>query len=226
MPQKKPLDERLFFIHPMSTANLTVWGNADSVNVQKVLWCCEELGLAYRRVDAGRHFGVVGTPEFLAMNPNGLVPTIDDGGFVVWESNAIVRYLAAKHAPGTLWPIDPMARANADRWMDWASSTLWPTMVPLFRAFFRTPQARRDPAAIEAARLATLEALRILDRQLAGTAYVGGDAFTMGDIAAGCAAWRWVAMPVERPALPHLERWLASLARRDPYRKVVMLPLS
>ncbi len=196
------------------------------MNVQKVLWCCEELGLAYQRIDAGRHFGVVDTPEFLALNPNGLVPTIDDGGFVVWESNAIVRYLAAKHAAGTLWPIDAVARANADRWMDWASSTLWPTMVPLFRAFFRTPEDRRDPAAIEASRLETLEVLRILDAQLARTAYVGGEAFTMGDIAVGCAAWRWMAFPIERPALPHLARWFASLAGRAPYRKVVMLALS
>jgi glutathione S-transferase len=209
----------------MSHAHLTVWGNADSVNVQKVLWCCEELGLQYRRIDAGRHFGVVGTPGFLAMNPNGLVPTIDDGGFVVWESNAIVRYLAAKHSAGTLWPTDPAARAGADRWMDWANSTLWPTMVPLFRAFMRTPPERRDPAAIEASRLETLQALRILDGQLEGTAYVGGDTFTMGDIAVGCAAWRWMALPVERPPLPGFERWFAVLAAREAYRKVVMVPL-
>jgi glutathione S-transferase len=222
----KPLDERLFFIHRMNTAHLTIWGNADSVNVQKVLWCCEELGLAYRRVDAGKHFGVVNTPEFLAMNPNGLVPTIDDGGFVVWESNAIVRYLASKHAQGTLWPVDPAARANADRWMDWANSTLWPTMVPLFRAFMRTPVERRDPSTIEASRLETLDVLRVLDAQVVRTAYVGGDAFTMGDIAVGCAAWRWMALPVERPPLPGFERWFASLAAREAYRKVVMVPLS
>ena len=225
MPQKKPLDERLFFIHRMSHAHITVWGNADSVNVQKVLWCCEELGLAYRRIDAGRHFGVVDTPEFLARNPNGLVPTLDDGGVIVWESNAIVRYLAAKHGAGTLWPNDPAVRADADRWMDWANSTLWPTMVPLFRAFFRTAPERRDAAAIEAARLATLEVLRILDGQLSRNAYVGGASFTMGDIAVGCAAWRWMAMPVGRPSLPGFERWFASLAAREPFRKVVMVAL-
>jgi glutathione S-transferase len=168
----------------------------------------------------------VNTPEFLAMNPNGLVPTIDDGGFVVWESNAIVRYLASKHAQGTLWPVDPAARANADRWMDWANSTLWPTMVPLFRAFMRTPVERRDPSTIEASRLETLDVLRVLDAQLVRTAYVGGDAFTMGDIAVGCAAWRWMALPVERPPLPGFERWFASLAAREAYRKVVMVPLS
>ena len=205
---------------------LLLWGNADSVNVQKIMWCCEELGLAYRRIDAGRHFGVVNTPEFRRLNPNGLVPTIDDEGFVLWESNAILRYLAAKHAAGTLWPTDVRERALADRWMDWANSTLWPTMVPLFRAFMRTPEAQRNAAAIEADRLETVEVLQILDAQLAATEFVGGDTFTMGDIAVGCAAWRWMALPVERPALPSLQRWFDSLATRPAYRRVVMLPLT
>ena len=205
---------------------LSLWGNADSVNVQKIMWCCEELGLAYHRIDAGRHFGVVNTPEFRQLNPNGLVPTIDDDGFVLWESNTILRYLAAKHAPGTLWPLDVAERALADRWMDWANSTLWPTMVPLFRAFMRTPEAQRDAAAIEAVRLETVEELKILDAQLARTAFVGGDVFTMGDIAVGCAVWRWMALPVQRPPLPNLQRWFDALAARPAYRRVVMLPLT
>lgn len=205
---------------------LLLWGNADSVNVQKIMWCCEELGLAYRSIDAGRHFGVVNTPEFRRLNPNGLVPTIDDEGFVLWESNAILRYLTAKHATGTLWPTDVAQRALADRWMDWANSTLWPTMVPLFRAFMRTPEAQRNASAIEADRLETAEVLQVLDAQLAATAFVGGDRFTMGDIAVGCAAWRWMALPIERPALPNFQRWFDSLAARPAYRRVVMLPLT
>ena len=205
---------------------LQLWGNADSVNVQKIMWCCEELGLAYRRIDAGRHFGVVNTPEFRRLNPNGLVPTIDDEGFGVWESNAILRYLAAKHGSGTLWPTDVAQRARADRWMDWANSTLWPTMVPLFRAFMRTPESQRNAAAIELDRLETIEVLRVLDGQLAETEFVGGDTFTMGDIAVGCAVWRWIALPIERPALPNLQRWFDSLATRPAYRRVVMLPLA
>jgi glutathione S-transferase len=205
---------------------LLLWGNADSVNVQKIMWCCEELGLAYRRIDAGRHFGVVNTPEFRRLNPNGLVPTIDDAGFVLWESNAILRYLAAKHASGMLWPTDVAQRALADRWMDWANSTLWPTMVPLFRAFMRTPEAQRNAAAIEADRLATLEVLRLLDAQLGATEFVGGDTFTMGDIAVGCAAWRWMALPIERPPLSNVQRWFDLLALRPAYRKFVMLPLT
>ena len=205
---------------------LTIWGNADSINVQKVLWCCEEVGVAYERIDAGRHYGVINTPEFRARNPNGLLPTIDDDGFVVWESNAILRYLAAKHASGSLWPTDARARADADRWLDWTNSTLWPAMLPLFRAYMRTPADQRDAQAIEAARQATIKVLQILDAQLATHAYVGGESFTMGDIAVGCAAWRWLALPVERPPLVHLQRWLDALATRPAYRKVVMLPLS
>ena len=205
---------------------LTIWGNADSVNVQKVLWCCEEIGLPYHRIDAGRHFGVVNTPGFRRLNPNGLVPTIDDAGYVLWESNAIVRYLAAKHAPGTLWPVDARARADADRWMDWANSTLWPTLVPLFRAFMRTPEAQRNPAAIEAARQEGSEVLQILDAHLQSGGFVGGAAFTMGDIAVGCAVWRWMALPVQRPELPNLQRWFDLLATRQAYRKVVMQPLT
>lgn len=204
---------------------LKLWGNADSVNVQKVMWCCEEIGLPYQRIDAGRHFGVVHTPGFRKLNPNGLVPTIDDDGYVLWESNAIVRYLAARHAPGSLWPTDARARADADRWMDWANSTLWPALVPLFRAFMRTPEAQRNAAAIQAARQESIEVLEILDAQLSGGGFVGGAAFTMGDISVGCAVWRWMALPVERPALVHLQRWFDQLATRDAYRKVVMQPL-
>ena len=204
---------------------LKLWGNADSVNVQKVMWCCEEIGVAYERIDAGRHFGVVNTPEFLAMNPNGLVPTIEDDGYVVWESNTIIRYLTAKHAAGTLWPIDVMARADADRWMDWANSTLWPTMVPLFRAIMRTPPALQDPAVIEQARLASFEVLSLLDAHLAHHTYIGGDGFTMADIAMGCGVWRWMVLPVERPPLANLQRWFELLAARTAYRKVVMVPL-
>jgi glutathione S-transferase len=125
-----------------------------------------------------------------------------------------------------LWPTDVQQRALADRWMDWANSTLWPTMVPLFRAFMRTPEAQRDAAAIEAVRLETVEELTILDAQLARSAFVGGDVFTMGDIAVGCPVWRWMALPVQRPPLPNLQRWFDALAARPAYRRVVMLPLT
>ncbi|KQU76940.1 MULTISPECIES: glutathione S-transferase family protein [unclassified Rhizobacter] len=204
---------------------LKIWGNADSINVQKVLWCCEELALPYERIDAGRHYGVVNTAEFRRLNPNGLVPTIEDDGFVVWESGTVLRYLAAKHAAGSLWPDDVVARAEADRWVDWSNSTLWPAMVPIFRAFLRTPEHERDDNLVEAARRETLEALTILDAQLEGRAFVGGDRFTMGDIALGCAVWRWMSLPIERDELPQVQRWFDALSKREAYRKVVMLPL-
>jgi glutathione S-transferase len=204
---------------------LKIWGNADSINVQKVLWCCEEIGLAYERIDAGRHYGVVNTAEFRRLNPNGLVPTIDDDGFVVWESGSVLRYLAAKHASGSLWPEDARARADVDRWIDWSNSTLWPAMVPIFRAFLRTPEHERDGNLVEAARRETLDAMHILDAQLEGRAFVGGERFTMGDIALGCAVWRWMTLPIERDDLPQVQRWFDALSKREAYRKVVMLPL-
>jgi len=204
---------------------LKIWGNADSINVQKVLWCCEELALPYERIDAGRHYGVVNTAEFRRLNPNGLVPTIDDDGFVVWESGTVLRYLAAKHAAGSLWPDDVVARAEADRWIDWSNSTLWPAIVPIFRAFLRTPEHERDDNAVEAARRETLEALAVLDAHLEGRAFVGGERFTMGDIALGCAVWRWMTLPIERDELPQVQRWFDALSKREAYRKVVMLPL-
>ena len=203
-----------------------IWGNADSVNVQKVLWCCEEIGFAYQRIDAGRHFGVVDTPAFRKLNPNGLVPAIDDDGFVVWESNSILRYLAARYSAGVLWPLDVRARADSDRWLDWSNSTSWPLLVPLFRAFYRTPEALRDAAVIEADRVRALAAMSILDRHLENHVYLGGPQFTMADIAAGCSVWRWFAMPIERPPLASLQRWFGLLAQRAAYRSVVMLPLS
>ena len=126
---------------------LKIWGRNNSVNVQKVLWCCEELGLKYERLDAGGSFGVVNTPQYRALNPNGLVPTIEDGPFVLWESNAIVRYLTAKHSSGKLWPEDHKVRAEADKWMDWQNSMFWPAFRPLFWNVVRTPAVRLRSSA-------------------------------------------------------------------------------
>ncbi len=205
---------------------LVVWGRNNSVNVQKVLWCCEEMALAYRRTDAGGPFGVVDTPAYRALNPNGLVPTIDDDGFVLWESNAVVRYLAAKYAAGSLWPEDLHARAEADRWMDWEKSTFWPSLRVLFLGLIRTPPDQRDPRALEEARRKTAKMLEIVDANLETREYLAGDAFTMGDIGLGCGIWRWMALPIERPALRNVQRWFDALARRPAYAKVVMMPLT
>ena len=205
---------------------LKIWGRNNSVNVQKVLWCCEELGQQYQRLDAGGSFGVVNTPQYRALNPNGLVPTIEDGPFVLWESNTIVRYLTAKHSAGKLWPEDLKVRAEADKWMDWQVAMFWPTFRPLFWNLVRTPVDQRDEQAIEESRLKTAEVLGYLDAHLKNRAFVAGDELTMGDIPMGCAIWRWMALPVERPALANVQRWFEALRERAPYKSVVMLPVT
>ena len=210
---------------------LKIWGNAGSINVQKVLWCCEELHLVYQRIDAGRHFGVVDTPAFRRLNPHGLVPTIDEDGFVVWESNAIVRYLCATHGAGTLWPMAAKARADADRWMDWANSSLWPTLVPLFRAIMRTPAAQRSamitPSRPRGWRVSPCCKCWMRTSRPASSSAVQTSRWATSRSAAPCGAgWRWMALPVARPALSNLQRRFDTLAARPAYRNVVMLPLT
>jgi glutathione S-transferase len=184
------------------------------------------MGVAYKRIDAGGAFGVVNTPEYRKLNPNGLVPTIEDDGFVLWESNAIVRYLAAKHGRGGLAPGDPRARALADQWMDWQVSLFWPTIRALFMGLVRTPEAERDHKAIENSRVKTAEALGIVESHLASRTFLAGDALTIGDIPMGCSIWRWMALPIERPKLQNVERWFDALTQRPAYKKIVMLPLT
>ena len=205
---------------------LKIWGRKNSVNVQKVLWCCEEIAVEYQRIDAGGDFGIVRTSQYLSLNPNALVPTIEDEGLVLWESNAIVRYLAAKHATGSLWPDDLKTRAEADQWMDWSSTTFWPALRPLFIGLVRTPTSQRDPQAFEDLRRKTAAALAIVDSHLESRMFLAGDNFTVSDIALGCGVWRWMALPIERPSLPNIQRWFDSLADRPAYKKIVMLPLS
>ena len=202
-----------------------IWGRANSVNVKKALWCAEELGLKYERIDAGMQFGVVNTPEYRRMKPMGLVPTLEDEGFVLWESHAIVRYLCARHSAGKLWPSDLRQRADADRWMDWAFTFL-NAFRPVFWGLVRTPPEKRDMAAIEEARKKCAELAGVLDSGLAGRRYVAGDAFTMGDIPVGCHMQLWMRLPIERPQHPNLAAWFARLCERAAYRKVVDVPLS
>lgn len=204
---------------------LKVWGRVNSVNVKKVLWCLEELDVPYHRVNAGMEHGVVNTPEYRELNPNGLVPTIEDDGFVLWESHSIVRYLAAKHGAGTLWPTDLKQRADADRWMDWAF--MFANAVrPVFWGLVRTPPERRDVRAIEEGRERCALLMVSVDRALAKRRFLAGDTFTMGDIPLGCHLHVWFNMPVERPAAPNAETWFRLLCERPAYRKTVMIPLS
>jgi glutathione S-transferase len=204
---------------------LTLWGRVNSVNVKKALWALEELGLKYERIDAGLQFGVNKTPEYLAMNPTSLVPTLRDGDFVLWESHTIVRYLAAKHATGTLCPSDLRARADAERWMDWAF-TLQGAVRNAFWGLIRTPPEKRDPKAIEESRQKSAELLAIPEKMLASRPFIAGDRLTMGDIPLGCEVQRWLRLPGERPAFPSLEAWFARLRERPAFLKTVDLPLS
>jgi glutathione S-transferase len=206
---------------------LKLWGRTNSINVMKVLWLCDELGIAYERVDAGMAFGVVGTPEYKAMNPNSRVPTIDDDGFVLWESHSILRYLAAKHAPGKLMPLDLPGRADCERWMDWVLVSVNTPMTPLFWQLVRTPADKRDSAVIERARVESEQMFRLLDGHLADRDYLTGSAFSLADIPAGCFVHRWLALPnIERPKLAALEAWYARLLKRPAYAKWVATPLT
>ena len=204
---------------------LRIWGRVNSVNVKKVLWAAEELGLRYERIDAGMQFGVVSTPEYRKMNPMALVPTIDEDGFTLWESHSIVRYLAAKHGAGTLWPADLRQRADSDRWMDWAF-TFQAALRPVFWGLVRTPAEKRDLNAIEEGRRKCAELLVVPDRALANRPYVAGAGLTIGDIPLGCHVQLWMRLPIERPAHPNLSGWFDRLCARAAFRKIVDIPLS
>lgn len=205
---------------------LTIWGRPNSVNVQKVLWAADELGLTYEHKVVGGPHGGNDTPEYRKLNPTGLVPTLVDDGYVIWESNAVVRYLAAQYGPGRLWPTDPRERGLADRWMDWFGSALGGPMTVLFWQHVRTPAEKRDPAAIQKAEAEVAPRWALLDRHLSENEFVGGKTLTMGDIPVGAMAWRWFNLPLSRPDLPNLKRWADALAKRPAYAKWIAKPMS
>ena len=207
---------------------LKIWGRANSVNVQKVLWCCDELGLPFQRVDAGLQFGRVNDPDYRELNPNGQVPCLEDGAFVLWESNAILRYLAMQYGPSSsLYPSEPKLRASIDRWLDWSLSTLAPAERPVFMTLVRTPPEDRDMIAL-AANLKTLVARwKIVDAHLQGRFHMEGDRFTLADIVLGAFAKRWFGVEgIDRPAMPSLQRWYQRLTQRAPFKKYIDLPLT
>ena len=204
---------------------LKIFGRTNSINVQKVMWTVAELGLPHERVNAGMAHGVVNEPWYADLNPNRLVPAIDDDGVVLWESNVIVRYLAARHAAGTLMPADPAMRARAEMWMDW-QQTSFPGFGPLFLGLIRTPPEKRDMAAIRAGQEGTEAALRLLDKYLANRSHMIADHLTVADIPLGCVAYRWYALPIERPELPNLRAWYQRLVKRPAFAQHVMLPLT
>ena len=201
---------------------LKIWGRSTSVNVQKAMWAIGELGLAHERIDVGGAFGKNNESAYLAMNPNGLVPTLEEDGFLLWESNSIVRYLAAKYGPGRLEPSDLHARARASSWMDWQLTVAAPAITPVFWGLIRTAPEKRDPAAIEAGKVKTAAAMKILDAQLAKTAYIAGDALSMGDIPVALMAYRYRRLVPDRPAFDHLERWFTGIEQRPAFKEHVL----
>jgi glutathione S-transferase len=205
-------------------AELTLWGRLSSCNVQKAMWLLEELALPYAHVKAGGDFGGLDDPAYLAMNPHGRVPTLKDGDVVVWESEAILRYLAARYGAPALWSDDAAERAAVDQWLAWTAAALYRDWIDLFWARVRTPPERQDAETIEALRHRTADRYGFLDSQLAARPYIAGDAFSLADIAAGMTLYRWYEMPIERPALPRLEAWYARLRERPAYRKAVCIP--
>jgi len=202
-----------------------IWGRMSSLNVRKVVWAAQETGVPFTRTDAGLAFGIVKTPEYLRLNPNAQVPTLQDGDLVLWESNVIVRYLCARYAPD-LYPQDLAQRFDAERWMDWQQTSLNPAGAPAFIQLFRTPQDKRDPAIISKSVATMTPLLALLDQHLSQRNYLGGDNFGMADIPVACDIHRWFGLPQTRPELPHLERWFASILARPATRGVLDLPLA
>lgn len=204
---------------------IKIWGWIGSSNVQKVLWCCDELALAYELEDRGWPYPGYKEPAYLALNPNGLVPTIEDGDFVLWESNSVLRYLANKYGDGKLTPRTPEERASANRWMDWHLTIMGPLMGPIYRAFIRTAPEDRDPERIKVSQASAEKGWNILDRYLAESDYVGGKDFSIGDIPLGILAHRWFSLPIEHRGLNAVKSWYDRLCSRPAYQKHTSRPL-
>ncbi len=203
---------------------LKVWGRLNSLNVQKAMFAILESGIAFERFEAGMEHGVVQTPEYKAMNPNAVVPTIDDEGFILWESNVIARYIAAKHSPGVLWPLDLKARADSDRWMDWQQTVFNPPLTAIFWAKVRSGKTPADQ--LEAMNAKLEGAIAMLDGVLAGREWMGGASFNMADCAIAPGVHRYLNLPGERAPRPHLERYYRALMERPSARGLLTTPLT
>jgi glutathione S-transferase len=205
---------------------LKIWGRLSSINVKKVVWTAQELGLDFQRTEAGGLFGVVKTPEYMRLNPNSLVPVIEDEDFVLWESNVIVRYLCANHSPGQMYPIELRERFGAERWMDWQQTTLNPASRPGFWQLIRTPPEQRNAALIAESNAAVEALMATLDEHLARHGFMGGERFSMADIPVACEVHRWFGLPQPRQRRPHVERWFAALQARPAAKGVLDMALT
>lgn len=203
---------------------LILWGRKTSANVQKVMFALEELGLDYEQREVGGKFGGLDSPDYGAMNPNRLVPSFQDGNLTLWESHAIVRYLAATHGQGTLWPEFARERALADQWTDWTATTLQPAWISVFFAVVRTAPSKRDPQKVGATVDAANKAFAIMDAQLAKTPFLAGDHLTYADIVASAGLYRWTTMDIERAGTPHVDAWHERLKQRPAFRTAIEVP--
>ncbi|HEX2891066.1 glutathione S-transferase [Vineibacter terrae] len=204
---------------------IKVWGRRSSFNVQKVLWLAGELGLAHEHIPAGGSFGRLDEPAFHALNPHGRVPVLQDGDLAVWESQAILRYLAARYGQDRFWSDDPAARAPIDGWMDWSQTALQPDFLNgVFWGYYRTPEAQRDWPAIRKSIGRCSRHFRLLDSVLATRPFLGGDRLSLADIPAGTALYRYFELDIERPEVPHVMAWYRRLQERPAFRAHVMVP--
>lgn len=207
-------------------SKLQIWGRMSSINVKKAVWAAQELGLDFERHEAGGVHGVVKTPAYVALNPNSAIPVLQDGAFVLWESNVITRYLCAKHSMGNLYPEDLQERFDAERWMEWQQTTANPASRNGFWHLVRLPAAERDPALVAQSNAAVEGLMAILDAHLARRQFMVGERFTMADIPLGCEVHRWFALPQTRAARQHIERWFASLLARPAAKGVLDMALA
>lgn len=205
---------------------LTVWGRNNSSNVKKVLWCLEELALGYERIDVGGQYGKLNEPLYRAMNPNGLIPCLQDEDFILWESNTIVRYLAAQYGENRLYVADARQRAAAEKWMDWVTSSVAEPFKAVFIGLVRTPPEQQDKEKIAQGIEQLNRLMAIANSALAQQAYLSGDKFGIGDIPLGCLAYAWFNLSITRPELPHLQRWYQSLTQRAAFQKVIDIGIS
>jgi glutathione S-transferase len=204
---------------------LKVWGRRSSFNTQKVLWLVGELELPHEHIPAGGSFGRLDEPEFRALNPHGRVPVIEDDGATVWESHAILRYLAARYGRGSFWSDDPAARAVVDGWMDWSQTSLQPAFLNgVFWGYYRTPEGQRNWNAINRNLTRCAEYFGLLDGMLQARPFVTGGRLSLADIAIGTSLYRYFELSIKRPTLPHVVAWYERLQQRPGFREHVMLP--
>ena len=205
---------------------LKIYGRNSSINVQKAVWAMGEAGLEWEWLDKDGVFGKVNVPDYVAINPQVRIPTLDDDGLLIRQSNVIVRYVARRYAPELLLPKDEGAHVEAERWMEWQASDNGAPMVKVFWGLVRTPPEKRNMDEIRSALAVLHDQFRVLDAHLADRMFVAGDFFSMGDIPPGAAAYRYLSMDIDRPTYPHLNRWYHRLQERVNYRNLVMVPLA